>query len=229
MHQDHNASPFNALPGAVVLIAGAMFGVELMFLAAKTGLIGNTRGGEDWRIWAVQSFAYSGDVQDRMLRLRTFPPEHLLRYIAYPFVHGAFTHMIFAAVFTLALGKMVGEVFSNLVVVVVFFAAAILGVLVFGLVLNDPRPIYGGFPGAYGLIGAYTFILWLGLGRAGQNQLQAFTLIGALIAYQLIFGLILGSTNEWVAEMTGFAVGFGLTALLVPGGWQRVLAQLRKR
>ena len=227
--QDPDASPFNALPPVVVALAVAIFGVELVFMLTKSGLIGGTRGGEDWRIFALQRFAFSGEIFDWMVETGRWPPEHLLRFVSYPFVHFSFTQMIFVAVFVLALGKMVGEVFSPVAVLVVFFGSAIVGALAYALLLNDPRPLAGGFPGAYGLIGAYTLILWVGYGAAGENQYRAFTLIGFLLGIQLIFGLFFTVGNDWVAEVVGFLTGFALSALLAPGSFGRVLERLRRR
>ena len=51
--------------------------------------------------------------------------------------------------------------------------------------------------------------------------------LGVLV-FQLVFGLLFGNAGyAWVAEITGFAAGFGLSFLLVPGGWRRVRAQIR--
>ena len=62
------------------------------------------------------------------------------------------TILLAAAVFVLALGKMVGETFSQTAVVAVFFGAGIAGALAYGLLLDNPYPLLGGYPGAYGLI-----------------------------------------------------------------------------
>jgi rhomboid protease GluP len=47
--------------------------------------------------------------------------------------------MLMVLVFLLALGKMVGEVFSGWAVLVVFFASAVAGALAFTVLTNDPR------------------------------------------------------------------------------------------
>jgi membrane associated rhomboid family serine protease len=227
--QDSDASPFNAVPAVVILLALAIFGTELLFMAARSGLIGQTRGGADWRILAVQRFAFSGEILDWMIATGRAPAEHLRRFVTYPFVHLSFTHMIFVLVFTLALGKLVGEVVGEGAVAAVFFAAAAAGALVYGLALDDPRPLTGGFPAAYGLIGAYTWLLWVGYGRRGENRLRAFRLIGALLLVQFVFGLLFGVGNDWLAEIAGFATGFALIGLLRPGGWARLVQRLRDR
>ena len=72
-------------------------------------------------------------------------------------------------------------------------------------------------------------MMWTGLGALGMNRLRAFQLIGLLMAIQLVFGLMFGTTNAWVAELAGFVTGFGLSFLLCPGGIARVRARLRHR
>ncbi|MEM9250288.1 MAG: rhomboid family intramembrane serine protease [Pseudomonadota bacterium] len=222
-------SPFNALPPVVIALSAAIFGVELIFMLAKSGLLGATRGGEDWRIFALQRFAFSGEIFGWMVETGRWPLDQVIRFVTYPFVHMAFTQMIFVVVFILALGKMVGEVISQGAVLAIFFTSTIVGALVYALLLNDPRPLAGGFPGAYGLIGGYTFILWVGYGAVGANQFRAFTLIGFLLGIQLIFGLFFTVGNDWVAEVAGFVVGFAMSPLTVPGGLGRLLARLRQR
>ncbi|SNS49434.1 rhomboid family intramembrane serine protease [Tropicimonas sediminicola] len=227
--QEPHDNPFNTIPAVVVVLVLAIFGVEVLLLLAKSGFIGNTRGGEDWRIFAIQRFAFSGEILAWMIETGRWPLDHLQRFVTYLFVHASFTHAVMVCVFVLALGKMVGETFSQTAVVAVFFGAGIAGALAYGLLLDNPYPLLGGYPGAYGLIGAFTFILWVGLGRAGQNQLQAFRLIGFLLGIQLLFGLIFGSNPAWVAELTGFVTGFALSGVLRPGGWAQLLDRLRQR
>ncbi|MFD0978345.1 rhomboid family intramembrane serine protease [Tropicimonas aquimaris] len=227
--QEPHDSPFNTIPAVVVVLVAVIFGIEVLFLLAKSGFIGNTRGGEDWRIFAIQRFAFSGEILAWMIETGRWPLDNLQRFVTYLFVHASFTHAVMVCVFILALGKMVGETFSQLAVVAVFFGGGIAGALSYGLLLDNPYPLLGGYPGVYGLIGAFTYILWVGLGRAGQNQLQAFRLIGFLLGIQLLFGLIFGSNLAWVAELTGFVTGFALSGVLSPGGWAQLLQRLRQR
>ncbi|MEO1677737.1 MAG: rhomboid family intramembrane serine protease [Pseudomonadota bacterium] len=214
---------------SVILLAGAIFGLEIVFMLAKSGIIGGTRGGEDWRVFALQRFVFSGEVWDWMRETGRWPQEHLMRLVTYPFVHYSFTHMVFVAVFVLALGKMVGEAFSDSAVLIIFFGSSIVGAIVFAELTNDPRGLAGGFPGAYGLIGAYTFVLWLGYRSVGANQFQAFRLIGLLLGIQLLFGLVFDTSQDWIAEIAGFATGFALSPLVAPGGLRHMLARLRDR
>jgi membrane associated rhomboid family serine protease len=164
-----------------------------------------------------------------MLTNGVYPAEHLLRFFSYAFVHGSFTHALFAGVLLLALGKFVGEVFAQWAVLALFAVSSVFGAVVFGLVARDQPWLVGAFPGVYGLIGGFTYLMWLKLGQMGAQQYRAFTLIGVLLLIQLIFGLLFGANNTWVADVAGFMGGFALSVVLVPGGWQRLRERLRQR
>ena len=90
-------------------------------------------------------------------------------------------------------------------------------------------PLVGAFPGVYGLIGGFTYILWMQMGQKGQNQWMAFRLIGFLLVLQLAFGLLFGGSPSWIADLTGFATGFLLCIVIAPGGWRALLDRLRDR
>ncbi len=228
MHQDPSASPVNPLPPAVVALSLTLFGIEVVLAAAARGLVGGQLG-VGWRQAAIERHAFFGTVFDGMVERGVWPLMQVARFVTYPFVHWGFTHMLFAVVFLLALGKLVAEAFGSLAFFGIFFGAAIAGALVYGSVLDDPAPLAGGFPAVYGLIGAFTFLLWTGLGRVGANQFRAFTLIGFLLGIQLVFGVLFGATSDWVADLAGFAAGFGLSFVVSPGGWSRVMERLRRR
>lgn len=226
--QDHDASPLNPLPPPVAALALVILGIELTLSAAARGLIGGPTG-LGWRSAALERYAFFGEVLDWMVERGSWPLEHVARFVTYPFVHFGFTHALFVVVFLLALGKMAAEAFGTMAFFAIFFGSAIVGALVFGLVLDDPVPLAGGFPAVYGLIGAYTWLLWTSLGRVGAPQYRAFSLIGVLLGIQLLFGVLFGATNEWVAEVTGFITGFVLCFAVGPGGWRRAIETLRRR
>jgi membrane associated rhomboid family serine protease len=71
--------------------------------------------------------------------------------------------------------------------------------------------------------------LWVRLAGTGTNRYRAFSLIGALLLIQLLFGVLFGGTWDWVADLAGFATGFLLSFVVSPGGFGRVLAMIRQR
>jgi membrane associated rhomboid family serine protease len=221
-------SPFNALPPMVIVLAVVILGIEALFGLGARGLIGGPEA-VGWRISAIQSHGFSNLAVTWMLENRILRGDYLLRFLTYPFVHGAFTHALFAAVMVLALGKFVGERLNQWAVVTLFFAASVIGALVYALVLPDGPGLFGAFPGIFGLIGGFTCLLWLHLGQIGAQQMRAFTLIGVLLGLQLVFGLLFGAGPMWIADVAAFVAGFFLTIILVPGGLQNLRQRLQRR
>lgn len=230
MSDNSNPPPpaVNPMPPVVVALALAIFAVEVLLSAAERGIIGGPTA-LGWRIEAVQSYAFFAPLLEIIIQQGMWTTPELMRFVTYPFVHYGFTHVLFVLVFLLALGKLTGEALGGMAVFLTFFVSAIFGALIFAGLTGDARPLVGGYPAVYGLIGTYTFILWVGYGQTGQNQLQAFSLIGILLALQLFFGAFLGGTSEWIAEVAGFAIGFLLAPFVARGGFRRLLARMRRR
>ena len=223
-------SPFNVLPPVVVALTLLILAIEAMFRLADFGIVGGARG-VGWRIAALEDYAFSSAVMDRILVNGDYSFDMLKRFVTYPFLYGnnQLTGVAFCAGLTLALGKFTAEYYGGLKVLFLYVATSIAGAVAFGLLVNDNFPLFGGFTPVYGLIGAYTYSLWLKLGSAGKNQLLAFRLIGFLLAIQLIFGLFFGGNSQWIAELSGFAAGFALSVLLAPGGWSSLITRMRQR
>ena len=226
-NENADASPFNSLPPVVIAIAAVIAAIELIFQAGEAGLIGgHTAVG--WRLAAIEDFGFLDPVWDWMRSNGQYPPGYLARFLSYPLVHGSFIHATFAVVIILAIGKAVGEVFSSLAFLAVFIGASVMGALAYGTLIDTRIPLIGGYPGAYGLIGAFTFLLWVNLAAVGANSARAFTLIGVLMGIQLLFGLLFGGGYDWIADLTGFVTGFFLSFAVSPGGWARLREKLRR-
>lgn len=220
--------PFNALPPAVVGLALVLGGIELLFQIGSYGIVGGANA-VGWRIDAMEQFAFFDTVFEAMRDEGRWPFEHVMRFVTYAGVHHSITHAAMVIVFILALGKMVGETFGNVAVLVVFGASVLAGSLAYGLILDTNVQLVGAYPGAYGLIGSYTLMLWIGLGAMEQNQFRAFSLIGFLLAIQLVFALFFGRSLDWVADVAGFVTGFVVSILLIPGAPRRIFARIRQR
>jgi membrane associated rhomboid family serine protease len=228
MADNPNASPVNSLPPVIVILVLAIVLVELVLTAGTRGYAGGPEA-VGWRLAAIRDYGFSGEAFDWMFANNRYPLELFLRFVSYPFVHVSFTHAVFACVFVLALGKMVGEVFGAFSVLLIWFASSVVGALAYGLILNEPIFLVGAFPPVYGLIGAYTYLLWMNLAGVGQGRLRAFSLVGFLLGIQLLFGLLFGGSRDWVADIAGFGAGFALSFVVSPGGWRELVARLRQR
>lgn len=220
------SSPVNPLPPVVVALFLVIVVIEAIFSLGARGLIGGP-GAVGWRNAAIQTYGFNSDIMTWMMQNGIFPLEHVTRVVTYAFVHGTFTHALFGGAMLLALGKFVGDVFSQWATLVLFVVSIVAGALVYGLAAPGQPWLIGVFPGVYGLIGGFTYLMWLKLGQMGAQQYRAFTLIGFLLGIQLIFGLLFGSNSDWLADIGGFAAGFVASIFLAPGGWQKIRAKLR--
>jgi membrane associated rhomboid family serine protease len=229
MDSDHNAPPLNPLPWIVWVLALPMLAMEVVLSLGAAGVVGAPQA-IGWRLQAVERFGLFPELLKYQWETGGLPYGELQRLVSYVLVHGSFTHALFAIVMLLALGKMVAEVFRWWGVLVVFLGSAAVGGAAYGLLVPGMRTqLIGAYPGVYGLIGAFTFLIWTKLALVGANRLRAFSLIGILLAVQLVFGLLFGGSWDWVAEIAGFATGFLLSFVVSPGGFRRVVEMVRQR
>lgn len=227
---DADAPPVNPLPVVVIMLAVLIGAAEIVFQLGEAGLIGGPRA-IGWRGEIASTFGFSNGVALWMWETQQFPPEHLLRFVTYPFVHFDFGSALFGVVFVLAFGKFVGERVNGLVFLAIFFGSAILAALMNTAVLGSQGALLGSGAPSYGLIGAYTWILFGGLKDAGDNSLKAFRLIGMLAILHVVFYIIFGG-NDWLSRAAGFIGGFAICALLRPkeaAGIADLLDRLRRR
>jgi len=227
MSSPQSTSAVNPLPPAVVALVLFIIGIELAFTLGAYGLVGGPQA-VGWRLDALNRYAFSPELFDGMMQTGRWSTDTLKRFVTYPFVSGSFTQAVFVCVFVLAMGKMVAEVFGSIQMLLIFVLSGIGGALIYALILRDGYPLIGGFPPVYGLIGAFTWLLWRKLSLVGENQSRAFSLIAVLMGIQLLFGLLFGGTPDWIADLGGFASGFGLSFFLAPGGWSRIMHRIRR-
>lgn len=228
MSTPETENPVNPMPPMVIALFLGIMIIELSFSLGTRGLVGGPAA-VGWRNAAIETYGFNADIMGWMLKNGVFPGEHMIRFLSFIFVHGTFTHALFAGVLLLALGKFVGDVFGQLATLVLFLSSAVAGAVCFGLVAPAQPWLIGAFPGVYGLIGGFTYLMWLKLGQMGARQARAFTLIGFLMAIQLVFALLFGGNSTWMADVGGFAFGFVISFFLAPGGWQKIRAKIRHR
>lgn len=231
---DQNA-PINPLPTIAWVLALPMIALEIVLSAGANGLAGGPAA-IGWRAEAIQMLAFSPDYLRQMLILWQFPADGLWRPFTHVFVNGDMTGTLFSVVILLALAKFTGEVFRWWAVALVFFASALVGALAYAAIPYTHAALIGGWPANYGLIGAFTWVQWMRKRITGA-QTNAFRLIGFLLGIRIAFGvvaLIAGGLDQsegwmWVSEAAGFATGFVLSFLVIPGGWQMVVNRIRQR
>lgn len=220
-------SPVNPLPPVVWALFFLLAGVEVIFQAGESGMAGGPEA-IGWRLETIRDYGFSGVAFDWMAQNGRWPLEHAQRFFTYLFVHPGLTAAVFSGVMLLALGKLVGEAMGQLAVLALFFGGGVFGAVVFGLI-TDEQWLIGAFPGVYGLIGGYTYLMWLRLGQRGEEQLRAFAFIAFLMGIQLFFSVFFQSGPDWIADLSGFVCGFLLSIVVIPGGFRRLVDKMRER
>lgn len=221
--------PLNPVPPVVWALVLPMIALELLLTAGDHALVGGPQA-IGWRSQAVQLMAYSPDFMRAMMAEHQYPADGLRRLVSYPFVHLSPSHVLFTAVILLALGKFVGEAFRAWAVLAVFFLTTIAGALAYTWILPwIHAPLVGAWVPIYGLIGAFSFILWHRLRNDGPKRWRAFSLIGMLMLFKLLFSPLFGWGWDVMAELPAYVTGFVLSYGVSPGGARRLVEVMRGR
>ncbi len=218
---DADASPVNPVPAVILILAGALAVIEIGLQLGARGIIGGPEA-IGWRIELLRYFAFFDRYFDWMLTTGRLPLDGIYRFFTHPFIGGSFTTVLIGCVILLAIGNVVGRVFSSWAILLIFFVSAAVGALAYGLVMTTDQPLNGPFPPVYGLMGAFTWILWMKARHEGTNPLLAFRLPGFLLLFQVTFWVLFGAMDGLVADMAGLLCGFLMSFVFGPGGLSRV-------
>ncbi len=214
-----DSNPFQSLPPLAVGLAGLVLAIEAVFQLGSAGLAGGAAG-VGWRMSAIVAFGFHDPLFESVRSAGRFDPDVARRLVSYGLIHAGAIHALFAAVLVLALGKAVSDRFTQAAMAGLIIAGLVAGALAYGLFQNSAAPLVGLYPGIYGLIGGFTWVLFTdGSGRA---RIAAFRLIGVLLTLQLVVRLLIGGGNEWIADLSGFIIGFGLSWVIGPGARARL-------
>lgn len=229
----YNVNPFNKLPAPVWALALSLAGIEAVLQAGAAGLVGGPQA-IGWRLELVRLIGLPAQIVAWMWETGSFPPEHLARLAGFGMVQTGAVHALFVVIFVLALGNRVAQTLGGWAVWLLYVVSGAVGGVVWGLVWGDPGSpvqhwLLGGYPAAFGLVGAFTALIWMDAAGEGINRLRAFRLIGVLIVVRVAFGVIGGFGTDWVADIAGFAAGFALAVAMKPGLALRALDWLRQR
>lgn len=223
-HPEQHTGMFNLVSPVVIAICVVILGLELLFWLASRGVIADA----GLRMQVINDFALSGAHFEWMVQNGAIVPEFAVRFISYMFIHIGLTHAIFVCVILLSMGKIVGDVLSSPRLLFVFLSSGVMGAILFASLVGGQTWLIGGYPAVYGLIGTFTYFLWVTLNAVGDQSMKAFSLIAMLMGLQLVFELIFGGQNEWVADLGGFAWGFLISPLVIPGGLTKLIEKIRR-
>jgi membrane associated rhomboid family serine protease len=218
----------NPLPWTVWVLVLPMILIEAVLSIGEAGLLGQATGA-GWRSQAIRAFSVWPPYWVQQWDWGVYPLDLVRRFFTYSFVHADPSHLLFAAVIVMATGKFVGDAMRPSVLIVLFFGAAAGGGLIYAAFSGNSELLIGAYPGAYGLIGGLSHVLWQRSSGPLRDRLQSFRLIGALLVLQILFSLIFGGGTGWKSEVPAFVIGFLLTIGLDRIGLLKTLRRLRQR
>ena len=215
----------NHLPAPVIVFVLILTLGEFYITGAEARFWGSSES----RIALIRQVAFLPEVFQRSLLAGSWVPELFLRLITYPFVHSSLLQAVFAGVLTLTLGKFLAGVLGSFAIILIFFSSSMFAALGYSFFTNDSFPLFGSFPAAYGLIGAFTFVLFGRSNGSLNQQLQAFRLLSILMFINIIFAFFQNGPALWVAELSAVVMGFVCTAFLYPSGISVIIKKLKDR
>ena len=166
------ASPLNPVPWFIWVLALPVAGVELYLSGTEVGLIAAPEGA---RQAMFARLAWFPDLLPQMLDSAQYPPQLWGRIFTYGLIHGSFVQTLFALVILLALGKFVGEIFRWWAVWAVMALASVAGAVAITYAPIGAQALFGAYPPIYGLIGAFTYVLWQEARVTGKSRVAAFS------------------------------------------------------
>ncbi|MGB1511233.1 MAG: rhomboid family intramembrane serine protease, partial [Paracoccaceae bacterium] len=130
------AAALNPMPPVVMALFLMIAGVEALFALASIGVLGEGFDAS-WRFLAIERYGMNTNLVSWMRDTQDYGAEHLVRFVTFSFLHASFMQAAIACALFLAMGKMVGSVFSAVSVLLVFGLSAAIGAVAFCLVLPE--------------------------------------------------------------------------------------------
>ncbi len=213
--------PINPLPPLIAVLACAIVGIELLFQLGHYRIVGGASA-FGWRINALQDWAFQGSLLEYAYQTGRLGTEAAVRIFTYPFVNESFHPAFFGSVLLLALGTAVSKVYPGWAVVLVLVLSTVTGAVVFTIAEGGDRLLTGDFPAVYGLLGLYTWSLWINAEPGTSERWQAFRLVGLLTTLQLLALAIYGRGSNLLGELSCFVLGFVVAFVVGPGSRERL-------
>ncbi|MGS4946288.1 rhomboid family intramembrane serine protease [Meridianimarinicoccus sp. RP-17] len=210
---------FHGLPLTVLVIAAVCILVELVLFAADTGM---------WADRSLRSKVYVLGAFWKPLLLDSqplFAAQPVTMFGTYAFLHGGVIHMAVNMVALLSFGTAIVNRVGQKRFLVVYAVSALGGAVGFGLFSESGAPMVGASGALFGLLGVW--ICWDYLDRRYHGDPLWVTLraLVFLVAYNLVFWLLLQGQLAWETHFGGFVAGWLLAVF-----WGRsVLDQSRRR
>ena len=221
-------SVFGPIPPAVLVLAAAVGGAELILTAVQAGLW-QPAFSSNLRVDAANNFGFSPWLFRAQFESAGFLTLPTIRLVTYPFVHFSWVHALFSVMFILVLGSVLSNFVRGLLVPVSFFASSAVSAVAYAWMSGADFPLLGAAPGYLGLLGLLAGILLMMHGRghpAASPSMVAFPFL--LVGLKLTQDTVFGIPGYMSANASGFVLGFLVSLIAIPGGYLALTAGLKR-
>ena len=207
--RSHNAHPESdehrnsGAPAFLWAIVAIMSVIEIVLSLAEAGMFGSP----SWR-WIMIAY---GAFWQPLLSGETaslYSGQRFFMFITYAFLHGGIGHLALNSVILLSLGKLAATNIGARKTLFVLLISAVAGGLAFGVLSSTDIPMIGASGAVFGLLGLWQVWDVSLRQRSGLPLKPALMAIGALVAANVVFFVVLGGGLAWQAHLGGWLAGW---------------------
>lgn len=218
---------YKGFPLTVIVLVAINVIVELVLFGADQGW---------WGPPQLRVMAYSAGAFWKPLLLGAqpaYPGQPVTMFATYALLHGGLLHMAVNMIALISLGRFIVERIGQKLFVVVYAISALGGAIGFGLFSTSNAPMVGASGALFGLLGVWVCWDYLDRRHYGDPLWVTLRAVVFLVAYNLVFWVLLSGNLAWETHLGGFVIGWLLAvywgrSVLDPSRRRRRLGQRRR-
>ncbi len=203
---------------AVILLIAANCAIEAVLQASDFRLIGSPY----WRSWIYDYFAFYAPL------LRDWTPNFALQpatmFVTYAFLHAGWLHLLVNMLALSSFGTEIARQAGARRFLLAYVLTAISGAACYGALSASPTPMVGASGALFGLLGIWICWGYQERRHYGEGMKEIWRALFILVAYNVVFYLLLHGQLAWETHLGGFVSGW-LLALF----WGRPIYRRQRR
>ncbi|WP_172326892.1 rhomboid family intramembrane serine protease [Mangrovicoccus sp. HB161399] len=203
---------------AVVLLIIVNCAVEAVLQLADYRLIGSPY----WRSWTYDNFAFYAPL------LRDWQPNYPLQpvamFVTYAFLHAGWLHLLVNMLALSSFGTEIARQAGTQKFLAAYLLTAIGGAACYGALSDSPTPMVGASGALFGLLGVWICWGYLERRHYGEGMREIWRALFILVAYNVVFYVLLHGQLAWETHLGGFLTGWALAMF-----WGRPIYRRKSR
>ncbi|WP_171060492.1 rhomboid family intramembrane serine protease [Poseidonocella sp. HB161398] len=206
------------MPIAVLLLIIVNCAVEAVLAAADFRLVGSPY----WRSLAYDYGAFFAPL------LRDWTPNFALQpvtmFVSYAFLHAGWLHLVVNMLALSSFGSEIERQAGTAKFLAAYLITAIGGAACYGLLSDSPTPMVGASGALFGLLGVWICWGYQERRHYGEGMREIWRALLILVAYNVVFYLLLHGQLAWETHLGGFVAGWALALV-----WGRPIYRRKRR